>query len=371
MGEPTQAAQGSMSNGLPGTAASLPWHPIPPFKPGETDLSDYGKRLQFLSGIWPQEHLGQLAPRAALLCEGSAFQKILRIPPEKLKVGDTSGIQLLVTTLGGVWGKTSLEDRYEKFEKAIFGLSQRSDETNESYVARHEIVFEDLVSQNVSFQDIRAYVLLRNSSLLSEDKKRVIIESGENLQYSKVLSAIKLLGSRFFGELQGQSKGSKLKAYDVNFTEEAEDEIPASTETILFSDKGDLTDQAIDVFAAENDEDAQIILQFEENLINMLQEDDEMSVLMTTYVEARKRLSEKSRHRGFWSTRGGKGGKGDSKGKSKGGGKRSKSLAERIANSECRICWKRGHWKNECPLRNKEGCQEPSCQHDDRQRCHR
>ena len=92
-----------MSNGLPGTAASLPWHLIPPFKPGETDLSDYGKRLQFLSGIWPQEHLGQLAPRAALLCEGSAFQKILRIPPEKLKVGDTSGIQLLVTTLGGVW----------------------------------------------------------------------------------------------------------------------------------------------------------------------------------------------------------------------------------------------------------------------------
>ena len=123
MGEPTQAAQGSMSNGLPGTAASLPWHLIPPFKPGETDLSDYGKRLQFLSGIWPQEHLGQLAPRAALLCEGSAFQKILRIPPEKLKVGDTSGIQLLVTTLGGVWGKTSLEDRYEKFEKAIFGLA--------------------------------------------------------------------------------------------------------------------------------------------------------------------------------------------------------------------------------------------------------
>lgn len=90
-------------------------------------------------------------------------------------------------------------------------MSQRSDESNESYVARHEIVFEDLVSQNVTFQDIRSYVLLRNPSLLSDDKKRVIIESGGNLQYSKVLSAIKLLGSRFFGELQGQGKGAKLK----------------------------------------------------------------------------------------------------------------------------------------------------------------
>ena len=349
------ATQSSTTSGLTGTAASLPWHLIPPFKPGETDLSDYGKRLEFLSGIWPQEHLGQLAPRAALLCEGSAFQKTLRIPPEKLKVGDTSGIKLLVTTLGGVWGKTSLEDRYEKFEKAIFGLSQRSDETNESYVARHEIVFEDLVSQNVSFQDIRSYVLLHNSSLLSEDKKRVIIESGGNLQYSKVLSAIKMLGSRFFGELQGQGKSTKLKTYDVNFTDDAEEEAPTSAETLLYSEAGELTDQTIEVFAAENDEDAQIIMQFEENLINMLQEDDEMAILMTTYVEARKRLSEKSRFRGFWSTRSGKGGSGGPKGKSKGGGKRSKSLAERIANSECRICWKKGHWKNECPMRNKEG----------------
>ena len=355
MAEPTLATQGTSSSAVTGTAASLPWHLIPPFKPGETDLSDYGKRLEFLSGIWPQEHLGQLAPRAALLCEGSAFQKILRIPPEKLKVGDTSGIQLLVTTLGGVWGKTSLEDRYEKFEKAIFGLSQRSDETNESYMARHEIVFEDLVSQNVTFQDIRSYVLLRNSSLLSEDKKRVIIESGGNLQYSKVLAAIKLLGSRFFGELQGQNKGTKLKTYDVNFTEEAEDDQHASAEIVYLAESGELTDQAIEVYAAENDEDAQIILQFEENLINMLQEDDEMAILMTTYVEARKRLSEKSRFRGFWPTRGGKGGSGSFKGKSKGGGKRSKSLAERIANSECRICWKKGHWKNECPMRNKEG----------------
>lgn len=132
--------------GSGGGANLLPWHLIPAFKPGETDLNDYSRRMLFLSGIWPVEHLSQLAPRAALACEGSAFQKVVRIPPEKLKANDTSGVQLLVKTLGGVWGKTTLENKYERFERAIYSTVQRGDETHESYMARHEVQFEDLLS---------------------------------------------------------------------------------------------------------------------------------------------------------------------------------------------------------------------------------
>ena len=110
--------------------------------------------MEFLAGIWPPEHLSQLAPRAALQCKGSAFQKVVRISPEKLKVHNLSGVQLLVSTLGGAWGKTTLEDKYEKFERAIYGLSQRSDESNESYMARHEIVFEDMISQGATLSDV-------------------------------------------------------------------------------------------------------------------------------------------------------------------------------------------------------------------------
>ena len=339
-------------------ASSLPWHLIPAFKPGETDISDYGRRLEFLSGMWPSEHLAQLAPRAALLCEGSAFQKLMRVPPEKLKVNNSSGVKLLVTTLGGVWGKTSLETRYEKFEKAIYGVVQRSDESNESYVARHEILFEDLVSQGVQFNDIRSYVLLRNSGLAAEDKKRVVIDSGGDLKYDQVLSSIRLLGSKFFGEVQGQNRSQKTKTYDVNYVDDPDEEPPSVPQENVFVavDNGDLTDQVIESFAADGDEDAQLINQFEENLINLLQEDDEMTVLMSAYADARRRLAEKSRNRGFWPTSKGKG-YSTSFGKGRGKGKmfsRRKSLAERIATSECKICHKRGHWKNECPLRSKE-----------------
>ena len=193
-GGTAEAGQGSSSN----PSSHLPWHLIPSFDPGETDLTEYSRRLEFLAGIWPQEQLSQLAPRAALQCKGSAIQKVVRIAPEKLKVPSVEGVKLLVTTLGGVWGKTTLENRFEKFEKAIFGLSQRQDESNESYVARHDILFEDLVTQGISFKDVRAYILLRNSALSAEDKKRVLVESKGELQYETVTSAIRMLGAKFF-----------------------------------------------------------------------------------------------------------------------------------------------------------------------------
>ena len=68
-----------------GSASHLPWHLIPSFEPGETELAEYTKRLEFLAGMWPAEFLNQLAPKAALQCKGSAFQKVVRIPTEKFE----------------------------------------------------------------------------------------------------------------------------------------------------------------------------------------------------------------------------------------------------------------------------------------------
>ena len=333
------------------TGSQLPWHLIPHFSPGETDLTEYARRLEFLAGIWPSEYLNQLAPRAALQCKGSAFQKVVRLDTEKLKVNSLDGVKLLVTTLGGVWGKTVLEDKYEKFERAIFGISQKSDETNESYLARHEVLFEDLISQGATLSDMRAYILLRNSALVSEDKKRVVIEAQGHLKYEEVTKAIRMLGAKFFQEVQGNVKQSRTKTYDVNHVEGDEEVFYGEEVQYGFSvENADVSEYAMEQFLSENDEDALVVQQFEDALIDTIQSDGEMNAFMNSYVEARRKLTEKAKFRGFWPVRSKGGGK---KGKSKGFNARGrKPLAVRIAESECRLCGQKGHWKAERPRKS-------------------
>ena len=91
------------------TQNQLPWHLIPAFKPGTTDVNDYARRLNFLNGIWPSGSLSQLAPRAALLCEGiSAFQRIVRLDPSKLRVNSSDGVKADRTNSGRCLGQNDI-----------------------------------------------------------------------------------------------------------------------------------------------------------------------------------------------------------------------------------------------------------------------
>lgn len=279
---------------------------------------------------------------------------MVRLPPEKLKVNCLEGIKLIVKTLGGVWGKTVLEDRYEKFERAIYGISQKNDESNESYMSRHEILFEDMLAQGSSINDVRAYCLLRNSALSAEDKKRVLVEAKGNLQYDRVTTAIRMLGAKFFHEVQGQQKQCRGKTYEVNHVQENDDEVfHTEDQSVLYAaDSQELTVTMVDQCALDGDEDALVVQQFEEAVIEAVQSDGEMAIFMSTYLDARKRLLEKSRSHGFWPVRGkGFGTKGKSKEMSKG----RKPLALRIAESNCRLCGAKGHWKAECPRKLASG----------------
>ena len=56
--------------------SALPWHQIPKFEPGSRDLRSYAKKLEFIRDLWPSEHIEHLAPLAALLVEGVAFQTV-------------------------------------------------------------------------------------------------------------------------------------------------------------------------------------------------------------------------------------------------------------------------------------------------------
>ena len=357
-GEGGDAAQGSTGGGL----GHLPWQQIPKFVPGVTNVDEYVQRLKFLKELWPAEHIHLLGPRAALQVEGSAFQKISRIAPEKLRQGD--GVKLLVESLGGSWGRTPTEEKYHFFEQAIFQVAQRNDETNDSYIARHDAYFEELIARQVTLEEVRAYILLRHSQLAAEDKKRVVVEARGDLQYGATVKAIRLLGSKFFGDLQSRHgpgsarAGERSKVYDIHFTEES------ATEDAFYSSAGPEEEpddeELLCFFLEQNDEDAIYIAEFEDSIIDAIQESN-LAPVYVSYQEARQKLREKAKSRGYWTQTKSKGkGKSFSK-KGKGtassawGSGRSRSLADRIANSTCRICGGRGHWKRECPRRNGTG----------------
>eukprot|EP00435_Cladocopium_sp_Y103_P021822 s385_g5.t1 len=300
-------------------SSNLPWHLIPKFVPGETDVNEYTRRLEFLANLWPKEHLSQLAPRACLLCEGTAFSKVVRLDPEKLKTADTEGVKLLVKTLGGTWGQTKLETKYERFERALYGTVQKQDETHTSYLARHEVQFEELANMGATLSEFRAYILIRNSGLTSEDKKRIIVESAGNLKYSKVTDSIKLLASKFFGEVQAGTNAKanpRNKTYDVNFVDDEHWSDEADESAFLSVEAAE--DLGLETLLSEGDEDALLVQQFEDSLIDSLQSDSEVATCLNTYLEARKRITEKVKGRGFWSAKPSKGfakGRGKHKGR--------------------------------------------------------
>ena len=76
-------------------------------------------------------------------------------------------------------------------------MAQKADESNDSYISRHDMAFEELLSRKTTLEEVRAYILLRHSQLAPEDKKRVVVEAQGDLKYKDTVKQIRLLGSRF------------------------------------------------------------------------------------------------------------------------------------------------------------------------------
>ena len=214
-------------------------------------------------------------------------------------------------------------------EKALFRCSQKSDETADSYLARADVMWSELLAKGIALKDIQAYITLRGSLLTPEDKKRVLLDvdaaSSGNLTIEKVSSAIRMLGAGFFHEITG-GKRAKGKTYDS--TALIADSHDADDNNVAFHvDGGDGNEVDDDLFetlvqdsAMEGDEDAALIQDFESATADLVQSDPDLASAYTVYTEARRRLSEKFRSRGFWPVS-----KGKSRGFVKGGkGKFSK-----------------------------------------------
>lgn len=246
----------------------------------------------------------------------------------------------------------ALEKRFETVERALYQCTQKPDQSNDSFLARADIMWSELLAKNLTMKEIQAYIILRGSQLSGDDKKRVLVESGAEadgaLTQTRVNQAIRMLGSNFFQDYVGFRK-AKTKTYDsqtlladaVN-SEEGDNDIYAA-------EADSLDDSSwLEHLTQEGDPDAILVSEYETALSETVQEDNELASCYNAYVEARHRLTERFKSRGFWPIKGkGKTGKGFGKGKK--GSK--KSLEQRILSSTCRLCGQRGHWKAECPQR--------------------
>ena len=343
-----ETSGGSQDNG-PATnqLASL----VPTFDPSVDQVESWGQKIELLLHAWPETRLKELATRIVLNTKGSAFQK-LQLRQAEILTGTAAGIRKIVEVVGGQFGQVELERKYELVEKALYKCTQKADETADSFLARSDNAWTELLMKKVQLAEIQAYIILRGSRLTSEDKKRVLVEAGAEagspLDMSRVSSAVRMLGSGFFQEYTGAKKEKGLKTYDQTaFTIE---DTAEPNETFLSNEEWE--DESFEAFAAD-DEDSTLCQQFEQAILDTVQEDQELATFFTSYQAARQRLLEKSKARGFWNPKGGKGfGKKGFKGKGKSWG--AKSLAQRISESTCRKCFQKGHWKAECPL-NKVG----------------
>ena len=334
---------------------------VPTFDPSTDDVNIWSGKVELLLSAWPKQRVSELATRLILGCKGSVFLK-LQLHRDAICINDPKGIRKLVEIVGGSWGQIPLERKYEIAEKAIYKCIQKSDETSDSFLTRCDVVWTELMARNVKIEELQAYIMLRGSRLSADDKKRVLIdsgaESGGTLNMDRVTAAVRMLGAGFFQEMTGQKKEKSLKVYDNSaFVMDEEDEA-GDQEVFVMDDQWE--DDQLETLAAENDDDAALVIQFEDAVMETIQNDNELSTYFASYQDARRRLAEKGRVRGFWPIRrsadkGKKGAKGKSKGK-------NQSLASRIANSYCRICFKRGHWKDECPNNpsNKSGATSSS-----------
>eukprot|EP00435_Cladocopium_sp_Y103_P067100 s130_g29.t1 len=330
------------------------WNLLPSFDPAIDDIREYSQKVRFLHGVCPPSQRPMLAPRLAMLCKGTAWNQVRSINAEKLTSGE-NGVKVLLEALAS-WEETEEMVTFEKFERALYKIQQKNDESTMSFTNRLNVAFADL-GDDVKVQDFKAFVLLRQSCLTGEDKKKILTMTSGKLESKAIDQAMRSLATRV---LTGSTEQRK-KVYPTNYTE---DDVPDTSESLepawhasAYQIEDDYDDtELIEQLAQQGDADALVIQSFESDLEDLFQSTPDLQTALVSYQEARMKVSERKRYRGFWpSGKGFSSYKGKGKGK-KGGGKTGSksSLLERIARTNCKLCGERGHWRAECPNRNKE-----------------
>ena len=103
----------------------------------------------------------------------------------------------------------------------------------------------------------------------------------------------------------------KKKIYPTNFTESEDvaasnddDMNTQSTYQVVVEDEDALTAEVIEMLAQSGDDDALVVQQFERDSEDMMQDIPDLQSALVSYQEARARISDRRRSRGFWPPKG-------------------------------------------------------------------
>ena len=325
------------------------WSLLPSFDPSTDNAREYIEKVKFIDGICPKKDRSMLAPRLAMLCRGTAWGQVKSLPASSL-VDEVNGVKNLLAALS-TWEESSEMRTFELFERAIYKTTQRPDESSLSFVNRLQVAFNELGTTTID--EMRAFLLLRQSALTSEDKKKVLTMTQGKMETGPIEQSMRTLATSI---LSGEPK---KKVYPINYVEPEVKEVSEndSTVTAYYTniDEEDVDQESIEQWANQGDADALQVQAFEKDLEDLFQEIPDMHQALISYQSARQKLVEKKKYRGFWPSGRGKGsqsfGGGGKFGKK---GKGKSNLLARIANSHCKICGEKGHWKDECPNKTKD-----------------
>ena len=322
------------------------WSLLPSFDPAVNEPREYVEKVKFLRAVCPAKDRAMLGPRLAMLMKGTAWGQVKALDPAKL-ADPSSGVDLLLQAISK-WDDTEELQAYDRFEKAIYRVSQKTDETSMSYINRLEVAFQEM--GHVSIEDVKAFIILRQSVLTAEDKKKILVMTQGEMSEKKVSQAMRQLSTKV---LTGSADVRK-KHYPANFVEDDDDEVH---HTVPVEEEVWDEESAMQYLLDTGDEDAAMVAEFEDQVIETCQSSPDLANCFSAYSDARGRIRDKLKSRGFWPPKSkGKGKFPVRKGIGKSGfGKKRQYLAERIASSHCRLCGAKGHWRQECPMKDTQG----------------
>lgn len=168
-------------------------------------------------------------------------------------------------------------------------MHQKSDESSDSYLTRCDVIWTELLARNMQLSELQACIMLRGSRLSREAKKRVLVDSGAEtggqLEVGKSDGGGAGAWCRILPRDDWKSKGQEPEGVDANAFVMDEVDEGGDHDVFLTAEDG-WEDDYLETLAAENDEDATVVMQFEDAIMDTIASDQELSSFFSTLQDA-------------------------------------------------------------------------------------